>query len=70
MAYRKVYFRIRTEGYASGWSSDSDRSAFKEESRPGTMQNKTKKACGSSPTRVPKIFSSTPTKTYLIAKFM
>ena len=33
MAYRKVYFRIRTENYASGWSSDADRSAFKEESR-------------------------------------
>lgn len=33
MAYRKVYFRIRTEGYASGWSSDADKAAFKEESR-------------------------------------
>jgi len=33
MAYRKVYFRIRTEGYASGWSSGADRAAFKEESR-------------------------------------
>lgn len=33
MAYRQVYFRIRTEGYVSGWSSDADRSAFKEESR-------------------------------------
>ena len=25
MAYRKVYFRIHTEGYISGWSSDSDK---------------------------------------------
>ena len=33
MAYRQVYFRIHTKGYASGWSSDTDRSAFKEESR-------------------------------------
>ena len=33
MAYRKVYFRIRTECYSSGWSSDADRAAFKEESR-------------------------------------
>lgn len=33
MAYRKVYFRIRTEGYASGWSSEADKAAFKEESR-------------------------------------
>ena len=33
MAYRKVYFRIHTKGYSSGWSSDTDRSAFKEESR-------------------------------------
>ena len=33
MSYRKVYFRIQTENYASGWSSDADRSAFKEESR-------------------------------------
>ena len=33
MAYRKVYFRIHTEGYVSGWSSDSDKAAFKEESR-------------------------------------
>lgn len=33
MAYRKVYFRIRTEGYVSGWFSDADRSSFKEESR-------------------------------------
>lgn len=34
MAYRKVYFRIRTDcyNYNSGWSSDADRSAFKEES--------------------------------------
>ena len=33
MAYRKVYFRIRTDCYNSGWSSDADRAAFKEESR-------------------------------------
>ena len=33
MAYRKVYFRIRTGCYSSGWSSDADRAAFKEESR-------------------------------------
>ena len=33
MAYRKVYFRIHTEGYVSGWSSDSDKAAFKEDSR-------------------------------------
>lgn len=34
MAYRKVYFRIRTDcyNYNSGWSSDADRAAFKEES--------------------------------------
>lgn len=33
MAYRKVYLRIHTQGYSTGWSSDADRSAFKEESR-------------------------------------
>ena len=33
MAYRKVYFRIRTDCYNSGWSSDAGRAAFKEESR-------------------------------------
>lgn len=33
MAYRKVYFHIRTDCYNSGWSSDADRAAFKEESR-------------------------------------
>ena len=33
MAYRKVYFCIHTEGYVSGWSSDSDKAVFKEESR-------------------------------------
>ena len=33
MSYRKVYFRIRTGCYNSGWSSDADRAAFKEESR-------------------------------------
>lgn len=33
MAYRKVYFRIRTDCYNSGWSSDAGRAAFEEESR-------------------------------------
>ena len=33
MSYRKVYFRTRTKGYSSGWSSDTDSAAFKEESR-------------------------------------
>ena len=33
MAYRQVYFRIRTDCYSSGWTSDADRTAFKEESR-------------------------------------
>ena len=33
MAYRKVYFRIRTDCYSSGWTSDAERTAFKEESR-------------------------------------
>ena len=33
MAYRQVYFRIRTDCYSSGWTSDADRAAFKEESR-------------------------------------
>ena len=33
MAYRKIYFRIHTECYSSGRSSDTDRAAFKEESR-------------------------------------
>ncbi len=28
-----VYFRIRTDGYASGWSSDADKTLFREESR-------------------------------------
>lgn len=28
-----VYFRIRTDGYASGWMSDADRTLFREESR-------------------------------------
>ena len=27
MAYRKVYFRIRTDCYSSGWTSDADRTA-------------------------------------------
>ncbi len=33
MAYRQVYLRIRTDCYSSGWTSDADRTAFKEESR-------------------------------------
>ena len=33
MAYRKVYFRIRTDCYNSGWTSDADRTAFEKESR-------------------------------------
>ena len=33
MAYRKVYFRIRTEAYVSERPSDADKDAFKEESR-------------------------------------
>lgn len=33
MAYRNVYFRIRTCGYDSGWKDDAARDAFKEESR-------------------------------------
>ena len=33
MSYRMVYFRIRTEGYASGWSSEAAETAFREESR-------------------------------------
>ena len=33
MAYRKVYFRIRTDCYSSGWTSDADRTAFEKESR-------------------------------------
>ena len=34
MAYRQVYFRIRTDCYNSGWTSDADRTAFEKESRP------------------------------------
>ena len=33
MAYRQVYFRIRTDCYSSGWTSDADRTAFEKESR-------------------------------------
>lgn len=33
MAYREVYFRIRTECYSSGWLNDADRAAFKEDIR-------------------------------------
>ena len=33
MAYRMVYLRIRSNGYHFGWTSDSDRVAFKDESR-------------------------------------
>ena len=31
--YRKVYFRIHTEGYASGWASETAKAMFREESR-------------------------------------
>ena len=33
MTYRMVYFRIRTEGYASGWESETAKALFREESR-------------------------------------
>ena len=33
MAYRQVYFRIRTDCYNSGWTSDVDRTAFEKKSR-------------------------------------
>ena len=33
MAYRMVYLRIRSNGYHFGWTSDTDRAAFKDESR-------------------------------------
>ena len=33
MAYHKVYLRIRSSGYNSGWASDAEQAAFKEESR-------------------------------------
>ena len=33
MTYRQVYFRIRTDCYNSGWTSDVDRTAFEKESR-------------------------------------
>lgn len=33
MTYRMVYFRIHTEGYASGWSSNAAKVSFREESR-------------------------------------
>ena len=33
MAYRMVYLRIRSGGYNFGWTSDTDQTAFKEESR-------------------------------------
>ena len=33
MSYRMVYFRIRTEGYASGWESESAKALFRAESR-------------------------------------
>lgn len=32
MGYRMVYFRIHTDSYGSGWSSEADKAAFKEES--------------------------------------
>ena len=33
MAYRMVYLRTRTNGYASGWSSEVDKAAFDQECR-------------------------------------
>ena len=33
MSYRMVHLRIRSKGYNSKWESDTDESAFKEESR-------------------------------------
>lgn len=33
VSYRMVYFRIYTNGYVSGWASDADRAAFREETR-------------------------------------
>ena len=33
MSSRLVYFRTRTEGYATGWSSEAAETAFREESR-------------------------------------
>lgn len=33
MSYRMVYFRISSSGYTSGWSSDQEKNAFREESR-------------------------------------
>ena len=33
MSYRMVYFRISSSGYPSGWSSDQEKNAFREESR-------------------------------------
>lgn len=33
MAYRMVYFRIRTDGYASGWANETAKTLFREESR-------------------------------------
>ena len=33
MTYRMVYFRICTEGYASGWANDTAKALFREESR-------------------------------------
>lgn len=33
MAYHMVYLRIRSNGYNVGWTSDTDQTAFKEESR-------------------------------------
>ncbi len=33
MAYRMTYLRVNSCGYASGWQSDVDKAAFREESR-------------------------------------
>ena len=31
--YRKIYLRIKSNGYSFGWTSDADKASFKEESR-------------------------------------
>ena len=33
MAYRMVYLRVHTNGYVSGWSNETDKAMFNEESR-------------------------------------
>lgn len=33
MAYLMVYFRLRTDGYTSGWANETAKTLFREESR-------------------------------------